>query len=81
MTRLRPDVLSEEANERIFREQIVPRFFTDAPAQDRPVLVIVGGQTGSGKTAATTMVKRALSMAGGFVTIDMDLYNPRHPAW
>lgn len=74
-------VLSHEANERTFREQIVPKFLTGPPAQERPVLVIVGGQTGAGKTAATTMVKRALGAAGGFVNIDMDLYNPEHPAW
>lgn len=81
MTQLRPRVLSEEANERIFREQIVPQHLTGPPAQERPLLVIIGGQTGAGKTAATTMVKRVLGAAGGFVDIDMDLYNSRHPAF
>lgn len=81
MTEQHSGVLSEEANERIFREQIVPKFLTGPPAQERPLLIIVGGQTGAGKTAATTMVKRALGAAGGFVDIDMDLYNPEHPAF
>ncbi|MFG1849673.1 zeta toxin family protein [Micromonospora carbonacea] len=74
-------VLSEEDNERIFREQIVPMFLTGAPAQDQPVLVIVGGQTGAGKTAITAMVKRALGANSGFININMDFYNPLHPAF
>jgi UDP-N-acetylglucosamine kinase len=74
-------VLSEEANERIFRQQIVPMFLTGAPAQDHPVVVIVGGQTGAGKTAVTAMVKQALGATGGYININMDFYNPLHPGF
>lgn len=81
MTRSHPGALSEEANERIFREQIVPMFLTGAPAQKQPVAVIVGGQTGAGKTAVTSMVKDALGRSGGFVNINMDFYNPLHPSY
>ncbi|MGW5689001.1 zeta toxin family protein [Nonomuraea sp. NPDC003754] len=76
-----PDQLSEEANERIFREQIVPMVLTGAARQDAPVVVIVGGQTGAGKTAITSMVKRALGQAGSFLNINMDFYNPFHPQY
>jgi UDP-N-acetylglucosamine kinase len=74
-------VLSSEANERIFREQIVPMFLTGAPPQERPVAVIVGGQPGVGKTAVTAMVKEALGRTGGFININMDFYNPFHPSY
>ncbi|MFD8562989.1 zeta toxin family protein [Streptosporangium canum] len=75
------DELSEEANERIFREQIVPMFLTGAPSQDRPVVVIVGSQTGGGKTQITRMVKQALGQHGSFININMDFYNPLHPKY
>ncbi|MET8088176.1 zeta toxin family protein [Micromonospora sp. NPDC005237] len=74
-------MLSEDANERIFREQIVPMFLTGAPSQQRPVVVIVGGQTGAGKTAVTAMVKQALGAGSGFININMDFYNPMHPSF
>jgi hypothetical protein len=81
VTDFHPGALSEEANERIFREQIVPMFLTGAPAQRQPVAVIVGGQTGAGKTAVTATVKHALGQSGGFVNINMDFYNPQHPSY
>ncbi|GAA2705289.1 zeta toxin family protein [Micromonospora olivasterospora] len=81
MTDHHDGVLSEEANERIFREQIVPMFLTGAPTREHPVLVIVGGQTGAGKTAVTAMVKRALGASSGFININMDFYNPMHPSF
>ncbi|KAB1931890.1 toxin [Micromonospora sp. ALFpr18c] len=74
-------MLSEDANERIFRDQIVPMFLTGAPSQQRPVVVIVGGQTGAGKTAVTAMVKQALGSGSGFININMDFYNPMHPSF
>jgi hypothetical protein len=43
MTGSHPGARSDEGNERIFREQIVPMFLTGAPAQKQPVAVIVGG--------------------------------------
>lgn len=80
MTEHHDGVLSEAANEWIFRDQIVPMFLAGAPAQDHPVLVIVAGQTGAGKTAVTAMVKHALRTSG-FITINMDFYNPMHPSF
>lgn len=72
-------VLSDEDNERIFRQQIVPMFLDGAPPQTQPVVVIVGGQTGAGKTAVTATVREALARTGGFININMDFYNPMHP--
>lgn len=81
MNALPAGALSEAANERIFREEIVPMFLTGATARKRPVAVIVAGQTGAGKTVLTAMVKHALGAAGGFININMDFYNPRHPSY
>ncbi len=80
LTEHQDGVLSEAANEWIFRDQIVPMFLAGAPAQDHPALVIVAGQTGAGKTAVTAMVKHALRTSG-FITINMDFYNPMHPSF
>ncbi|WP_432826398.1 zeta toxin family protein [Dactylosporangium sp. CA-092794] len=79
MTGAADDTLPEEENERIFRQEIVPRYLDRAVPQQRPVVVIVGGQTGAGKSAVTKMVERAMGERGSFAKINMDDYNPWHP--
>lgn len=46
--------LSAEDNDRIFHEEIVPRFLAPATPQRDPVAVFLGGQTGAGKSAPRT---------------------------
>jgi UDP-N-acetylglucosamine kinase len=73
-------VLSEEENERIFREAIVPQTLTGT-SQNQPVAVFVAGQTGAGKTAVTSLVDHALAQAGQAVNINLDTYKPYHPRY
>ncbi|HEU4426194.1 MAG TPA: zeta toxin family protein [Pilimelia sp.] len=73
--------LSDEANERIFRDGIVPDRLAGATTQQHPVVVFVGGQTGAGKTAITDMIKLALEQRGRYINVNMDFYNPYHPAF
>jgi UDP-N-acetylglucosamine kinase len=70
--------LSEENNERIFREQIIPDELAGT-AQQRPMVVFVAGQTGAGKTSVTAVVENALARRGAAVNINLDTYKPRHP--
>jgi UDP-N-acetylglucosamine kinase len=71
-------VLSEDANEKTFRNRIVPQTLAGT-RQDRPVVVFVAGQTGAGKTAVTSMVDRALARGGQAVNLNLDTYKPFHP--
>lgn len=71
--------LSEAANERIFRDRIVPGLLEGATRQQNPVVVFVGGQTGAGKTATTQMIASVLQQRGRFLNVNMDFYNPLHP--
>lgn len=80
MTRLSYQ-LSDAENDRIFQTRIVPDELEGAPSQRSPVVVFVGGQTGAGKTALTELVQPILDRRGGAVNINMDTYNPYHPAY
>ncbi|MFK0215371.1 zeta toxin family protein [Streptomyces sp. NPDC090298] len=71
-------VLSEEENERIFRERIVPQQLAGTP-QEQPIAVIVSGQTGAGKTAIAALVTTALAVRGESVTLNLDTCKPHHP--
>ncbi|MFE5592321.1 zeta toxin family protein [Streptomyces sp. NPDC056549] len=71
-------VLSEEENERIFRERIVPQQLAGTP-QEQPIAVIVSGQTGAGKTAITALVSSALAVRGESVNVNLDTCKPHHP--
>ncbi|MFY1651812.1 zeta toxin family protein [Solwaraspora sp. WMMB762] len=75
-----PYKLSEAENERIFRDLIVPERLAGRTSQEQPVVVFVGGQTGAGKTAITNMIKNALATRGEYINVNMDYYNPHHPA-
>ncbi|MGK5440437.1 zeta toxin family protein [Micromonospora sp. URMC 105] len=66
LTELPDGVLSEDANERIFRGADRPDVPHWCPVPAGPVVVIAGGQTGAGKTAVTAMVKQALGAGSGF---------------
>lgn len=70
-------VLSEQENERVFRDDIVPEELVGVP-RERPVVVFVAGQTGAGKTAVTSLVRDALPDA---VNINLDTYKPYHPRY
>jgi predicted ABC-type ATPase len=72
--------LTEEHNERIFRDDIVPADLAGTP-QRQPVVVFVAGQTGAGKTSVTHLVESVLARRGGAVNINLDTYKPHHPRY
>lgn len=72
--------LTEEHNERIFREDIVPAELPGTSQRD-PVVVFVAGQTGAGKSSVTALVESVLARRGGAVNIDLDTYKPHHPRY
>ncbi|MFG1913028.1 zeta toxin family protein [Kribbella sp. NPDC048928] len=73
-------LLTEEHNERIFREDIVPAELPGTSQRD-PVVVFVAGQTGAGKSAVTALVEGVLARRGEAVNIDLDTYKPHHPRY
>lgn len=46
--------LDQRTSQRIYENQVVPRFASNGPASPNPKFVIVGGQQGSGKTTVLT---------------------------
>jgi energy-coupling factor transporter ATP-binding protein EcfA2 len=73
--------LSEQDNQRIFRERIVPDLLEGRVPQETPTVVFLVGQPGAGKSRVTEMVAGVLNQHGGFVDVDSDLYKPYHPAY
>lgn len=73
--------LSEEENERIFREKIVPHDLSGGVAQDRPIAYLLGGQPGSGKSKMEKALMRKLAERGGGVKIETDAFRERHPSY
>ncbi|MFF3505350.1 zeta toxin family protein [Streptomyces sp. NPDC003247] len=76
-----PVVLSEDRHAEILASQILPRWTSDAVAQQQPVVVVVAGPPGSGKSAACRVLKAVLDRRGGAVLIGRDLYKSAHPEY
>lgn len=71
--------LSPEANERVFRERIVPARLTAASPRERPDAVFLIGQPGAGKTKLGAALAEGFGKRGGHIDVDSDLYKPYHP--
>jgi predicted kinase len=77
-----PYLLSEAENERVFREEILPRWLKRAgpnlhPAE-HPQMVIIGGQPGAGKSRTMDGVERELTHQGGALKISPDDFRKYH---
>ena len=83
--------LSDEENERIFREQICPDEFGPAARPHdrrdgtRPLCVLIAGQTGAGKTRTAPQLvealQRATTAAAPPVHLIADTYKTYHPRY
>jgi predicted ABC-type ATPase len=73
--------LSDEANERVFRERIVPRELSHAKSQESPTAIFIAGQQGAGKSRSLAHFSRELEARGGFINVNSDTYKPHHPAY
>ncbi|WP_020391531.1 zeta toxin family protein [Kribbella catacumbae] len=77
----RKQELSEDENERIFRERIVPDELTSTQ-QEQPVAVIVAGQPGAGKATVNALACDVLLRHGRHpLTIGPDRYQPHWPVF
>jgi hypothetical protein len=80
-----PYLLSEAENERVFREEILPKWLKDAGSSLHPVehpqMVIIGGQPGAGKSRTIGGVERELTHQGGALKISPDDFREYHPAF
>lgn len=73
--------LSEDENEQIFRERIVPDELTSTP-QEQPVAVIVAGQPGAGNATVNALVQDVLRRHGRDpLTIGPDRYQAHWPVF
>jgi hypothetical protein len=80
-----PYLLSEAENERIFRNEILPKWLNDAGPHLHPVehpqMVIIGGQPGAGKSRTMGGVESELSGRGSALKISPDEFREKHPAF
>ncbi len=74
-------LLSDDANERVFREEIVPDELSSADTVDNPVVVLVAGQPGAGKTKTGQAAMKQFASRGGSVWASGDSYRPYHPEY
>ena len=75
--------LSPAANERIFREEIIPELTAGLTAADRPGAVVLGGQPGAGKSAMQSAAELEFKSRGGALAIvgdDLRAYHPEYRA-
>lgn len=74
--------LSEAEHERIFRQRVVLRYFSEIrESSPDPTAVILGGQPGTGKTALLEPAERDLRAIGPTVVINGDDLRSFHPAY
>lgn len=78
--------LSEERNEKIFQERVIPflrdeatKGGTELRKSDSPTMVLVGGQPGAGKSTSIAAVEQEMKGRGGVMNIAADDLRQFHP--
>lgn len=71
--------LSEEDNDKIYKNQIYENFKHLLKPSENPLVVILGGQPGSGKSVLTEYIQ--IESRNNFFVIDGDYIRTFHPHW
>ncbi|MCC9309572.1 zeta toxin family protein [Kitasatospora sp. RB6PN24] len=70
--------LSAAEHQDVLNRMILPAWTSGAVPQEKPVVLLVAGPPGSGKTVLGDLLLPVLSLRGGAVRIDADLYKAEH---
>ena len=79
-----PHKLDPAENERVFREEVLPRTLGRNPTlrpSESPTMLVVGGQPGAGKTNSINSIKADFTERGSVLVVDLDALRERHPKY
>ena len=79
-----PHQLDPAENERIFREQILPKLLDNNPTLrsiDTPTMLVVGGQAGAGKSKSINEIRADFASRGSVLVVDLDALRENQPQY
>ncbi len=77
-----PHKLDAVENERVFREEVLPKILNRNPAlrpSDTPTMLVVGGQPGASKSNSIKGIEAEFAGRDGVLVVDLDALRENHP--